>query len=65
MSCQIRCVDIIESRNFPRISVKIIFMINFSIKETFKVWMLSFLEGSKYLTLNDHLFNKKTESFKQ
>ena len=47
---EIRCVDATQSRNIPYISARVNCAINFSIKETFEIWMLSFLEMSKYLT---------------
>ena len=50
VGCEVRCVDTAESTNIAHISVSVFFMINFSIKETFNIWMLSFLEVIKYLT---------------
>ena len=46
-----RCLDITELTNIPRISVNVICMINFTIQETFKIWMVSFLELLQNLSI--------------
>ena len=52
VGCEIRYVGTTEWKNIPYISASVICTINF--KETWvlrlKIWMFSFLEGSKYLT---------------
>ena len=47
VGCKITCVGITKLNNFPYISAKGTCTINFSDKE---IWMLSLVEGSKYLT---------------
>ena len=44
------CVGGTESTDTLYISVRITCTIKLNIKENFKIWMLSFLERSKYLT---------------
>ena len=54
VGCEITCVGITEMNNVPYITAKVTCTINFSDRETWivrlKIWMFSFLEGSKYLT---------------
>ena len=54
MGCEIRYVGTTEQKNITYISARATCTINFSVKETsmlrLKIWMLSFLEESKYLT---------------
>ena len=52
--CEIRYEGTTELKNTLYISAKATFTINLSVNEPWmlrlKIWMLSFLEGSKYLT---------------
>ena len=54
MGCEIRYVGTSELKNISYIGARATCTINFSLKETsmlrLKIWMLSFLEESKYLT---------------
>ena len=54
MGCEIIYVGTTELKNIPYISARVTCTINLSVKETLiprlNIWMLSFLEGSKYLT---------------
>ena len=54
VGCEITCVGITELDNVPYITAMVTCRINFSDRETWmlrlKIWMFSFLEGSKYLT---------------
>ena len=54
MGCETRYVGITELKNNAYIIVRATCTINFSVKKTsmlrLKIWMLSFLEESKYLT---------------
>ena len=54
VSCEIIYIDTTELKNFPYISARVTFPTSLSVKETcmlrLKIWMLSFLEGSKYPT---------------
>ena len=47
---EIDCVGVTESTDTPYISVRVTCTIKVNIKENFKIWMLSFLQRSKYLT---------------
>ena len=51
VGCEIRYVGTTELKNIPYINARVTCTINFSVKETWmlklKIWMLSFLEGSK------------------
>ena len=51
---EIRYVGTTELKNIPYISARATYTISFSVKETsmlrLKMWVLSFLEESKYLT---------------
>ena len=53
--------------NIPYIRAKVTCRINLSVKETWmlrlKIWMLSFLEGSKCQTENDCFFDKEKTYF--
>ena len=46
---EIECVGTTESTDTLYISVRVTCTIKLNIKENFKIWMLSFLERSKYL----------------
>ena len=54
VGCDIRYVGTTEMKNIPYFSASAICTINFSVKETsmlrLKIWMLSFLKESKYIT---------------
>ena len=54
VGCKIRSVGSTELKNVPYLSSRATCTINVSVKETsmlrLKIWMLSFLEESKYLT---------------
>ena len=54
VGCKIRPVGSTELKNVPYLSSRVACTINVSVKETsmlrLKIWMLSFLEESKYLT---------------
>ena len=54
VGCKIRSVDCTEMKNVLYLSSTAVCTINFSVRETsmlrLKIWMLSFLEESKYLT---------------
>ena len=54
MGCEIRYVGTTKLKYIPYISARATCTINFSVKETsmlrLNIWMLSFLEESKYLT---------------
>ena len=54
VGCEVTCVGSTELNNVPYISAKVTWTISFSDKETWmfrlKIWMLKFLEASKYLT---------------
>ena len=54
MGCEIIYVSTTELKNIPYISARVTCTINLSVEETWiprlKIWKLSFLEGSKYLT---------------
>ena len=47
---EIECVGATESADTLYISVRVICTIKLNIKENYNIWMLSFLERSKYLT---------------
>ena len=47
-----------KSTNIFYIGIRITCTIKVNIKENFKIWILSFLVRSKYLTSNDHFFDK-------
>ena len=53
VGCEVTCVGSTELNNVPYISAKVTWTISFSDKETWmfrlKIWMLKFLEASKYL----------------
>ena len=51
------CVGATEWTDTLRISVRVTIKLN--IKESFKIWMLSFPERSKYLALNGRFFDKE------
>ena len=59
VGCEITYKGCTELNNVPYISAKVTCTINFGDKET---WMLSVVEGSKYITYNDHFFDKKKTS---
>ena len=54
VGCEITYVGTTELKNIPYISARVTCTINLSLKETWmlrlKIWMLTLLEGSKYLT---------------
>ena len=54
VGCQIRYSGTTELKNIPYIGARVTCTSNFSVKENWrfrlKIWMLSFLEGRKYLT---------------
>ena len=47
---EIECVGATESTDTLYVSAKVTCTIKLNIKESFKIWMLSFPERSKYLT---------------
>ena len=47
---EIECVGATESTDILYISVTVTYTIKLNIKENFKIWMLSLLDRSKYLT---------------
>ena len=49
MGCQIKCGGTTESTNVLDISGLVTCTVKFSIKENFKLWIFSFLEGNKYI----------------
>ena len=54
VGCEIRYVGTTELKNIPYLSGRATCTINFSVKENsmlrLKIWMLSFLKESKYIT---------------
>ena len=54
VGCKMRSAGSTELKNVPYLSGRATCTINFSVKETsmlrLKIWMLSFLEETKYLT---------------
>ena len=54
VGCEIRYVGTAELKSIPYISARVTCTINFSVKEAWmlklKIWILSFLEGRKYVT---------------
>ena len=46
----IECAGATESTDIPYFSVRVTCTIKLNIEENFKIWMLSFLGKSKYLT---------------
>ena len=67
VDCEITYVVSTELNNVPFIIAKVTCTINFSDKETWmlrlNIWAISVLEGSKYLTQNDHFFDKEKTNF--
>ena len=47
---EIECVGATESTDISHVTVRVTCTIKLSIEEKFKIWMLSFLEGSKFIT---------------
>ena len=47
---EIDCVGVIESIDTLYVSVRVTCTIKLNVKENFKIWMLSFLQRSKYIT---------------
>ena len=47
---EIQCIGATESTDTLYIGVRVTCTIKLNIKENFKIWMLSFLERSKYVT---------------
>ena len=62
---EIECVGATESTDTLYISVRVTCTIKLNIKEKFKIWMLSFLERSKYLTETATSLLKKRYILKQ
>ena len=56
---EIECVGTTESNSILYISVRVPCMIKLNIKESFKTWMLNFLDRSNCLLWNDHFFDKE------
>ena len=50
VGCEIECVWTTKSTNIFYIGIRITCTIKLNIKENFKIWILSFLVRSKYLT---------------
>ena len=67
MGCEIKYVGTAKLNYIPYISARVTCTINFNVRETWmlklKIWVLSFLKVSKYLTLNDCFFDKENEYF--
>ena len=63
----IKHVDTAELNYIPYISARVTCTINFSVRETcmlkLKIWILSFVKRSKYLTKNDRFFDKENTYF--
>ena len=47
---EIECVGATESTDIPHVTVRVTCTIKLNIEEKFKIWMLSFLERSKFIT---------------
>ena len=58
VGCEIECIGVTGSTDILCVSVRVACRIQLNIKENFKIWMLSFLERSEYLTYNDQFSDK-------
>ena len=54
VGCKIRYVDITGLKNIPSVSARVTCIIKFSVEKArmlrLKIWILSFLNGSRYLS---------------
>ena len=61
--CEVTYVGCTEFNNLPRISAKVTWKISISDKKTWmlrlKIWMLNFLEASRYLSKKKHILDKE------